>query len=115
MKYITIVIVLVLLLVGCSPSIVYVDRNNTIYINQTVYKNRTILIGCNETCQEPEPCQDNNAVSNIELIRRIKSCEKRSDDYITYNESVCMYDLNQSNIEKDKALDELCEWNSSWC
>ena len=113
-KYYTIILTLCLLLIGCSPIII--ERNNTINrtINHTIYRNNTIIIPCNQT--EPEidtTIYDRDYV--LGLIRQLKHYEKQQDDYYNYNDTNCLYDLNQSNIKRTKAENELCQWNSSWC
>ncbi len=104
------------LLIGCS-SVIYIDRNHTVYINETI--NHTIYV-YNTTI---EPC--NNTEINVTIydrayvlgmIRQLKRYEDQQDTYYNYNETDCMWELNQSNIKREKAELELCVfWNMSWC
>ena len=106
------IVMLLILVVGCTPSIVYVDRNNTIYKDNIIYINNTI----NNTM----PGCDLNASSNynrdyvLNLIRQIKRCEANQDKF--FNSSDCEDELNQTEHRLEQAENELCdEWNSSWC
>ena len=103
-----------LLLIGCSPSIIIVERNVTVekivYNNTIEYINNTIIIPCNQT--EPEIDSYDRSYM-LSLIRRVKFLEGQQDKY--FNDSECSWELNQSNTNREKAENELCEWNSSWC
>ena len=106
---------LVLLIVGCSPDVVYVYENHTTYINRTI-NNTTIInntIPCNITREINTTIYDRQYV--LGLIRQLKHYEKQQDDYYNHNETDCQYDLNQSDIKLYKAVNELCQINSSWC
>ena len=117
MKLITIVMfIIILLLVGCTPNPIIIERNIT--VEKIVYNNSIICINntiCNTTCPEPEintTIYDRDYV--LGLIRQLKYYESRQDKY--WNNTECKWELNQSNIEKDKAIYELCiYWNISWC
>ena len=108
------VILAVLFIVGCVKPII-IERNNTIYKNQTIYINRTIVINNSEECTQQE-CQEPENQSHaylLSLIRRVSFLEGRQDKY--WNNTECQWDLNKTMYERDRAIDELCLWNSSWC
>ena len=116
MKWISITMVMVLLIVGCSnPTVITINRtiNHTIYKNNTIYINNTIIEPCNVTGPEINISFDRSYT--LELIRRIKYLEGQQNKYFN-NNSDCDWELNQSNIRRKKAEDELCDnWNSTWC
>ncbi len=108
---------ILLLIVGCSPDIVYIDRNNTIYINRTITNTTTLTINNTIPCNNTEintTIYDRDYV--LGMIRQLKRYEDQQDTYYNYNETDCMWELNQSNIKREKAELELCVfWNMSWC
>lgn len=114
----TIGIVLLVLLIGCSPDILYIDRNNTIYVNRTFYINQSI-----NNCTTPvcEVCLEANSFQTgvydkdyvLSLIRQLKKYEAKQDK--EFNETECKWELNKSNAKLEKTNTELCRWNSSWC
>ena len=106
-----ILMVMVLLIVGCSnPTVITINRtiNHTIYKNNTIYINDTVL--CNTTYHEPEI---NISYDRLELIRRLKYYEDQQSIY--FNDSECYDDLNRTETKLDVCEDELCGFNSSWC
>ena len=113
-SYYCLILVSIVLLIGCTPDVIYIDRNNTIIIYNTTYINRTInnTIPCNLTCLGPENITYDRSYT-LELIRRLKYLEGQQDRY--WNDSECNWELNKSNNELEECEDELCEFNSSWC
>ena len=134
MKYIKIITVayLVLLLVGCmkvptnnkyncppilnqsrTERLVYVDRNITVYKNQTTYLNGTECI-CEEVLCEENTTSGYSKAYVLNLIRQIRVCDKHTDNYGNSNETLA--DLNTCIDKLEDCENELCnEWNSSWC
>ena len=106
-------LILSLLLISCTPNPIIIERNITINrtINHTIYITNTTIVPCNVTRPEINISFDRSYT--LELIRRIKFLEGRQDLY--WNNSECSWELNQSNIKRQKVEDELCKWNSSWC
>ena len=106
-------LILSLLLIGCTPNPIIIERNITTYINRTInntiYINDTVL--CNTTYHEPEI---NISYDRLELIRRLKYYEDQQSIY--FNDSECYDDLNRTETKLDVCEDVMCrEWNSSWC
>jgi len=105
-------LILSLLLIGCTPNPIIIERNITTYINRTInntiYINDTVL--CNTTYHEPEI---NISYDRLELIRRLKYYEDQQSIY--FNDSECYDDLNRTETKLDVCEDELCGFNSSWC
>ncbi len=108
-------LILSLLLIGCTPNPIIIERNITINrtITNTIYITNTTIEPCNVT--EPEidtTIYDRQYV--LGLIRQLKHYEEQQDLY--FNDSECSWKLNQSNIRREKAEEELCDnHNSSWC
>ena len=118
-----IILLITILLLGCSKPIEIECENIT--INNTIetikYINITIKEPCNLTCSKER---------ELELIRRIKFCEGQQDKWIM-NETECidnntvanyeskldMYerDIEELEDEIENCTEELCEWNSSRC
>lgn len=116
-----ILVILVLLLIGCTPNPIIIERNitvnRTVYVNQTIYVNNTIYINDTVPCNITEPEIDTTIYDRsyvLSLIRQLKYYEKQQDKYLI-NNSDCDWELNQSNIKREKAEIELCQWNISWC
>ncbi len=110
--WVFLLLILSLLLVGCTPEPIIIERNITVerivYNNTIEYINNTIIEPCNQTEQ------DNHSVSRLELIRRLKKYEKVQDQFV--NQSSCMLDLNNTEYKLKERELELCDnWNSSWC
>ena len=107
------VLVSILLLIGCTKEVI-VERNVT--VERIVYNNTIEYINNTVPCNVTEP-EINSTVYDrqyvLGLIRQLKYYEKQQDIY--FNDSECSWELNQSNIKRKKAEDELCGWNSSWC
>ena len=119
MKWFSITMVMVLLIVGCTR-VVIVDRNITVerivYNNTIEYINNTIIEPCNLTCPALEDCHSSgfNREYTLSLIRRVKFLEGREDLY--WNDTECHYDLNRTEAKLEECEEELCgNWNSSWC
>ena len=113
-KNITIVMVIgLVLLIGCTPNPIIIERNITTYINRTI--NHTITI--NNTCNITEPIINTTIYDRdyvLGLIRQLKKYENQQNLY--FNNSDCYDDLNKTQTELYKATNELCnEWNHSWC
>ena len=112
------VLVFIIILIGCTPNPIIIERNITIYnityINRTIYINDTVP--CNVTGPGPGP-EINISFDRsytLELIRRIKFLEGRQDLY--WNDTECHYDLNRTEVRLEERELELCEnWNTSWC
>ena len=107
-------LILSLLLIGCTPNPIIIERNITINrtINNTIYITNTTIEPCNVT--EPEintTIYDRDYV--LSLIRQLKHYEKVQDRFV--NQSSCMNDLNRTEYKLELREEELCEWNSSWC
>jgi len=108
--------ILIGLLGACTKDVI-TERNNPIYINNTI--NNTITINSTMPCEELSVCESCNECEYnrnyvLSLIRQLKHYEKQQDKY--FNDSDCNDDLNHTNIELDRCKQELCiSWNSSWC
>ena len=115
--YVYPIIVVLMLQIGCTnPEVIYIDHNQTIYIdkiiNQTHYENITIVMPCNIT----QPIINTTIYDKtyvLGLIQQLKRHEQNQDKY--FNDSQCNDDLNKSQTSLYKAENELCQWNSSWC
>ena len=124
-------LILSLLLIGCTPNPIIIERNNT--INRTIYVNNTIYINDTIPCNQTSP-EINITYDRLELIRRLKYLEGQQDKRII-NETECMpHNATEENLkecwgdrdrymddiyELDDELDEcetrLCDINSTWC
>lgn len=117
--YCWLVPVFIILLIGCTPNPIIIERNITInntiynitYINNTIYINDTVP--CNITEPKPEINISFDRSYTLELIRRLKFLEGQQNQFI--NHSDCFDELNTTTIKLDKCTDELCYENSSWC
>ena len=108
------IILSIILLIGCTPNPIIIERNITINrtINHTIYINNTIIEPCNVTKPEINTTiYDKSYV--LSLIRQLKHYEKQQDKFI--NQSSCMNDLNRTEAKLEERELELCEFNSSWC
>lgn len=105
---------IIVLLIGCTKEVIVVEEVPVyinITINNTQYINITTVMPCNET-EINTTVYDRQYV--LGLIRQLKHYEKQQDTY--FNDSECSWELNQSNIKREKAENALCNnWNSSWC
>ena len=109
-----ILMVMVLLIVGCSnPTVITINRT----INHTIYKNNTIYINDTVPCNITEPIINTTIYDRdyvLGLIRQLKKYENQQDLYL--NNSDCYDDLNRTETKLDVCEDIMCrEWNSSWC
>ena len=110
---------LLVLLIGCSPRIIEIDRIE--YVNQTKYVNVTTVIDNTIECAvcNTTPIIANNiTVGNcskrkIDLIQRIQWLESQQTEFI--NNSYCSYELNITKNKVKEMRNELCDWNISWC
>ena len=115
-SWVFLLLILSLLLIGCTPDVIYIDRNNTINgtINHTICITNTTIEPCNTTCPEPEI---NTTIYSrdyvLGLIRQLDFHENQQSLY--FNDSECNWELNKSNNELEECEEELCEFNSSWC
>lgn len=111
------ILVFIILLIGCTPDPIMIERNIT--INRTVYLNNTIVINNTIPCDVCANCSEIESTVYdrqyvLGLIRQLKYYEKQQGLY--FNDSECYWELNQSNFKLEKAEEELClNWNSSWC
>ena len=107
------ILLISILLIGCSksPEIECENITNTIetikYINKTI--NNTIYI--NTTCTQYN--YTGSTSRELELIRRIGYLEGQQNKY--FNDSECNDNLNKTEIKLEDCEDEICKWNSSWC
>jgi len=107
-------LILSLLLIGCTPNPIIIERNITTYINRTI--NNTIYINDTVPCNITEPIINTTIYDRdyvLGLIRQLKKYENQQDLYL--NNSDCYDDLNRTETKLDICEDELCGFNSSWC
>jgi len=108
-------LILSLLLIGCTPNPIIIERNITTYINRTI--NNTIYINDTVLCNITEPIINTTIYDRdyvLGLIRQLKKYENQQDLYL--NNSDCYDDLNRTETKLDICEDVMCrEWNSSWC
>lgn len=117
-KHFIIAVGLVLLIVGCTnPEVIYINRTINgscipIIINNTITINNTIIEPGNVSCPEvSSTIYDRQYV--LGMIRQLKYYEDMQD--LSFNDTECQWELNQSNVKLNIAEEELCNWNSSWC
>lgn len=114
MKYL---ILILLLLIGCSKIDEPICENNTIVINNTINKTITVfnetIKYINKTCNITQYEYKGTTSRELELIRRIKYLE--GQQHLYFNDSECNWELNNTENKLKECEEELCEWNSSWC
>jgi len=122
MKKLILILLIGILLIGCStykellpeqePQIIREEVIKEVIKEKIIYRNTTIP--CNITPECPEYNYTSSTNRELELIRRIKFLEGQQDKFI--NHSDCFDDLNKTKIKLEDCEEELCyEWNSSWC
>ncbi len=119
------ILLISILLIGCSKQIEPECQNITNTIETIKYINNTIIKEENITCDKES--------RELELIRRLKFCENQRDK--TMNDTECiihnateeklqncrnkidMYerDIEELDDELEDCEDLLCGYNSSWC
>ena len=108
-----IVLLVLIVLIGCSKPIEPECQNTTITntVETIKFIDRNITIPCNTTNNTYE--YKGTTSREIELIRRIKFLEGQQDKY--WNDSECHDDLNRTEKELIDCEEVNCEWNSTWC
>ncbi len=115
-----IILLISILLIGCSKPIEVKCENITNTIETIKYINTTVIKEVNVTCDKTS--------RELELIRRLKFLENQQDKLIM-NETRCMgnnsncedkLDMYERDIEELEdnlynCTEEICEYNSSWC
>ncbi len=121
-----IILLISILLIGCSKPMEIECKNITINNTKIEYVYNTTIKEVNITCDETE--------REMELIRRLKFLENQQDKWVindtecmphniteeqlqTCEDKIDMYerDIDELEDELEDCEEELCEYNSSWC